>query len=52
MQSTEEPTVVSKVPIVEPTLPKDDKAEEPQSKETMKMSEILSPSTEAKLPKV
>jgi hypothetical protein len=49
MQSTEEPTVVSKVPTVEPTLSKDDKAEEPQSEETMKMPEILSPSTEAKL---
>jgi hypothetical protein len=52
MQSTEEPTVVPKVPTVEPTLSKDDKAEEPQSKETIKMPEILSPSMEAKLPKV
>jgi hypothetical protein len=51
MQSAEEPTVVPKVPTVEPTLSKDDKAEEPQSEETMKMLEILSPSTEAKLPK-
>jgi hypothetical protein len=51
MQSTEEPTVVSKVPTVEPTLSKDDKAEEPQSEETMKMPEILSSSTEAKLSK-
>jgi hypothetical protein len=49
MQSAEDPTVVPKVPIVEPTLSKDDKAEEPQSEETMKMPEILSPSTEAKL---
>jgi hypothetical protein len=51
MQSAEEPTLVPKMPTVEPTLSKDDKAEEPQSEETMKMPEILSPSTEAKLPK-
>jgi hypothetical protein len=52
MQSAEESIVVPKVPTVEPTLSKDDKAEELQSEETMKMPEILSPSTEAKLPKV
>jgi hypothetical protein len=51
VQSTEEPTVVPKVPTVEPTISKDDKAEEPQAEETMKMPEILSPSTEAKLSK-
>jgi hypothetical protein len=51
VQSAGEPTVVSKVPTVGPTISKDDKAEEPQAKETMKMPEILSPSTEAKLPK-
>jgi hypothetical protein len=49
MQSAKDPTVVPKVPTFEPTLSKDDKAEEPQSEETMKMPEILSPSTEAKL---
>jgi hypothetical protein len=32
MQSAEEPTVVPKVPTVEPTLSKDDKAEEPHRK--------------------
>jgi hypothetical protein len=51
VQSAEEPTVVPKVPTVGPTVSKDDKAKEPQAEETMKMSEILSPSTEAKLPK-
>jgi hypothetical protein len=51
MQSTEELTVVPKVPIVGPTISKYEKAEEPQAEETMKMPEILSPSTEAKLPK-
>jgi hypothetical protein len=51
MQSAEEPTIVPKVPTVEPTLSKDAKAEEPHSEETMKMPEILSPPMEAKLPK-
>jgi hypothetical protein len=52
VHSVEEPTIVPKVPIVGPTISKDDKAKEPQAEETMKMPEILSPSTEAKLPKV
>jgi hypothetical protein len=52
VQSAEEPTVVPKVPKVEPTKAKDDKAEEPQIEEIMKIPEILSPPTEAKLPKV
>jgi hypothetical protein len=52
VQSDEEPTIVPKVPTVGPTISKDDKAEEPQAEETKKMPEILSPSTEAKLPKV
>jgi hypothetical protein len=52
VQSAEEPTVVPKVPTVGPTISKDDKAEEPQVEETMKIPEILSPPTEAKLPKV
>jgi hypothetical protein len=51
VQSAEEPTVVPNVPTVKPTLSKYDKAKEPQAEETMKMPEILSPSTEAKLPK-
>jgi hypothetical protein len=42
---------VPKVPTVGPIISKDDKAEEPQSEETMKMPEVLSPSTEAKLSK-
>jgi hypothetical protein len=52
VQSTEEPVVVPKFPIVGAIISKDDKAEEPQTEETMKMPEILSPSTEAKLSKV
>jgi hypothetical protein len=52
MQSTEQPTVVLSVPTVEPTKAKDDKAEEPQIEEIMKIPEILSPPIEAKLPKV
>jgi hypothetical protein len=51
-QSVEEPTVVPKMPIVGPVEAKDDKAEEPKVEETMKMPEILSPPTEAKLPKM
>jgi hypothetical protein len=47
-QSVEEPTVMSKTPIVEPVESKVDKAEEPKVEEIMKMSEILSPPTEAK----
>jgi hypothetical protein len=41
-----------KTPTVGPTKAKDDKAKEPQIEEIMKMPEILSPPTEAKLPKV
>ena len=52
MQSAEEPTVVPKVLIVEPTLSKDDKAEEPQVEKATIKPEILSPPTELKLPKV
>jgi hypothetical protein len=52
VQRAEEPTVVPKMPTVGPTISKDDKAEEPQVEETMKMPEILSPPTEAKLLKV
>jgi hypothetical protein len=52
VQSTEEPIVVPKVLIVGPVEARDDKAEEPPAEETIKMPEILSPSTEAKLPKV
>jgi hypothetical protein len=51
-QSVEEPTVMPKMPTVGPIEAKDDKAEEPKVEETMKMPEIMSPSTEAKLPKV
>jgi hypothetical protein len=43
---------VPKMPTVGPIEAKDDKAEEPKVEETMKMPEILSPPTEAKLPKV
>jgi hypothetical protein len=51
-QSVEEPTVMPKTPTVEPVEAKVDKAEEPKIEEIMKMPEILSPPTEAKLPKV
>jgi hypothetical protein len=51
-QSVEEPTIVPKMPTVGPVEAKDDKAEEPKMEETMKIPEILSPPTEAKLPKV
>jgi hypothetical protein len=52
VQSTEEPIVVPKVPSVELVETKVDRAEEPKIEEIMKMPEILSPPTEAKLPKV
>jgi hypothetical protein len=41
-----------KTPTVEPVEVKVDKAEDPKVEEIMKMSEILSPPTEAKLPRV
>jgi hypothetical protein len=50
-QSVEEPTVMPKTPTVEPVKAKVDKTEEPKVEE-MKMPEILSLPTEAKLPKV
>jgi hypothetical protein len=52
VQSTEEPIVVPKVPTVEPVKAKVDKDEEPKVEEIMKIPKILSPPTEAKLPKV
>jgi hypothetical protein len=52
VQSTKEPIVVPKVHSVEPVETKVDRAEEPKIEEIMKMPEILSPPTEAKLPKV
>jgi hypothetical protein len=51
-QSAEEPTVVPKAHTVEPVEDKVDKAEEPKIEEIIKMPKILSPPTEAKLPKV
>jgi hypothetical protein len=51
-QSVEEPTIMPKTPTVEPVEAKVDKAEEQKVEEIMKMSEILSPPTEANLPKV
>jgi hypothetical protein len=51
VHSTEEPIVVPKMPTIEPVEAKVDKAEEPKVEEIMKMLEILSPPTEAKLPK-
>jgi hypothetical protein len=43
---------VPKVPTVGLAKAKDDKAEEPKVEKTVKMAETLSPSVEAKLPKV
>jgi hypothetical protein len=52
VHSAEELIVVVKMPTVGPVEAKDDKAEEPEVEETMKVLEILSPPAEAKLPKV
>jgi hypothetical protein len=52
VQSTEEPIVVPKVPTVEPAEARDDKAEEPFVEKVIKAPEILSPPTEADLPKM
>jgi hypothetical protein len=52
MQSTEEPAVMPKVLTVELVETKVDKVEEPKIEKIMKMPEILSPPTEATVPKV
>jgi hypothetical protein len=52
VQNTVEPIVVPKVPTIEPVETKVDRAEEPKIEKMMKMPEILSPPTEAKLLKV
>jgi hypothetical protein len=52
VHSTEEPAVMPKVPIVELVETKVDKVEEPKIEKIMKMPEILSPPTEATVPKV
>jgi hypothetical protein len=52
VQSTEEPTVVPKVPIVGPVEAEDDKAKEPQVERVIEMPEILSPPTTTDLPKM
>jgi hypothetical protein len=51
-QSTEEATVMPKVPIAEPVEAKVDKAEKSKIEEIIKMPKILSPPTETKLSKV
>jgi hypothetical protein len=51
-QSTEEATVMPKVPIAEPVKDKVDKAEESKVEKIMQMPKILSPPTEATLPKM
>jgi hypothetical protein len=51
-QSVEEPTVMPKTPTVELVEAKVDKAKKPKVEEIMKMPKIMSPPTEAKLPKV
>jgi hypothetical protein len=52
VQSAEESIVVPKVPTVGPAEAKDDMAREPELEKTMMMPKILSPSTEAELPKM
>jgi hypothetical protein len=51
-QSIEDPTVMPKTHTVKPVEDKVDKAEESRVEEIIKMPKILSPPTEAKLPKV
>jgi hypothetical protein len=51
-QSTEEATVMPKVPIAKPVKDKVDKAEESKVEKIMQMPKILSPPTEATLPKM
>jgi hypothetical protein len=51
-QSIDEPTVMSKTHTVDSVEDRVDKAEEPKVEEIIKMPKILSPPTEAKLPKV
>jgi hypothetical protein len=51
-QSTEEATVMQKVPIVEPVEAKVDKVERSKIEEIIKMPKILSPPIETKLSKV
>jgi hypothetical protein len=51
-QSTEEPVLMLKVPTVKLVETKVDKAEKPKIEEIMKMPKILSPPTEATVPKV
>jgi hypothetical protein len=52
VQSTEEPAVMSKMLTVELVETKVDKVEEPKIEKIKKMPEILSPPTEATVPKV
>jgi hypothetical protein len=52
VHSTEEPIVVPNMPTVGPAEARDDKAEEPQVEKVIKTPEILSPPTEADLPKM
>jgi hypothetical protein len=52
IQSAEVATIVPKVPIAKSVEAKVDKAREAKIEEIMKIPEILSPPTEAKLPKV
>jgi hypothetical protein len=50
-RSTEEPTIMPKTHIIESVKYKVEKAEEPKVEEVIKMPKILSPTTEANLPK-
>jgi hypothetical protein len=51
-RSAEEPTIVPKVPIVEPVEAEDGAAKKPELEKTIVLPEILSTPTEAELPKV
>jgi hypothetical protein len=52
VQSAEESIVMPNVPTVRPAEGKDDMAREPELEKTMMMPKILSPPTEAELPKM
>jgi hypothetical protein len=52
VQRTEEPTIMPKVPLAKVVETKVDKADKPETVETTKMPEVLSPLVKATVPKV
>jgi hypothetical protein len=52
MQRTEEPAIMPKVPLVKVVETKIDKANKPETEETTKMPEVLSPPVKATVLKV